>query len=136
MAEQIKTGAVNHLALTVSDLQRAREFYTSILGFQEVMELSPTRVLLSNGSCIMAVGSPPDPDQAIPQDQFSENRIGLDHLSFSVGSHDELEAAAQMLDARGVSRGEIRDLGASLGMYVMAFRDPDNIQLELTAPYS
>ena len=41
-----------------------------------------------------------------------------------------------MLDARGVPRGEIKDLGAAFGLYVLAFRDPDNVQLELSAPYA
>ena len=35
-----------------------------------------------------------------------------------------------------VSHGEVRDLGPDLGIYVLAFRDPDNIQIELTAPYA
>jgi glyoxylase I family protein len=34
-----------------------------------------------------------------------------------------------------VSHGEIKDLGPGMGLYVLALRDPDNIQLELTAPY-
>lgn len=32
--------------------------------------------------------------------------------------------------------GEVRDLGAGFGIYVMALRAPDNIQIELTAPYA
>ena len=28
----------------------------------------------------------------------------------------------------------IKDLGSAFGLYVLAFRDPDNIQLELSAP--
>ncbi len=38
-------------------------------------------------------------------------------------------------DKQGVPHGEIEDLGPDLSIYVLAFRDPDNIQLELTAPY-
>jgi hypothetical protein len=34
-----------------------------------------------------------------------------------------------------VPHGEITDLGDAFGMYILAFRDPDNIQLELTALY-
>jgi catechol 2,3-dioxygenase-like lactoylglutathione lyase family enzyme len=136
MTNHISTAAVSHLALTITDLQRALDFYTGLLGFQKVMELSPTRVLISNGGTVMALTEAPDPAQAIPGDRFSENRVGLDHLSFNVGSRDDLEAAARLFDERDVSRGEIKDLGPDLGMYVMAFRDPDNIQLELTAPYA
>jgi glyoxylase I family protein len=129
----IPTGAVHHITLTVTDRDRAREFYTSVLGFQFVMEFGP-KYLLSNGSVILALNLPPDPALAITSDQFDENRVGLDHVSFNVSSHEALEHASHILDERGIPRGEIKDLG-DLGIYVMAFRDPDNIQLELTAPH-
>ena len=45
----------------------------------------------------------------------------------------ELEAAASLFDARGVSHGEIMSL-EPFNIAVLAFRDPDNIQVELTAP--
>lgn len=48
----------------------------------------------------------------------------------------EVAVATAYLDAQGVSRGEIKDLGSGFGIYVMTVRDPDNIQLELTAPYA
>lgn len=129
----ITTGAVNHITLTVTDRDRAREFYTGVLGFEFLMEFGP-KYLLGNGSVILALNLSPDPARAIADDQFDENRVGLDHVSFNVGSREVLDQAAQILDERGISRGEIKDL-ADLGMYVMAFRDPDNIQLELTAPH-
>ncbi|MFN2223994.1 MAG: VOC family protein, partial [Candidatus Promineifilaceae bacterium] len=66
-------------------------------------------------------------------DRFNENRIGLDHLSFAVDSRQEMERARQLLTEAGVTCGEIRDL-TPFGFSVMAFRDPDNIQLELSAP--
>jgi catechol 2,3-dioxygenase-like lactoylglutathione lyase family enzyme len=89
--------------------------------------------LLSNGQVILAVAEAPDPARAIQSDQFDENRVGLDHISFSVGSRDDLERAVRAFDGRGIPHGEIKDLGG-LGILVLAFRDPDNIQLELTAP--
>jgi len=131
MAE-IPTGTINHFALTVTDKDRARDFYTEVLGFQFVTEFGP-KYLLSNGQVILAVNEAPDPGQAIQGDRFSENRVGLDHISFSVGSRADLENASKEFDMRGISHGEIKDLGG-LGILVMAFRDPDNIQLELTAP--
>lgn len=134
MSSPISTGAVHHLALTVSDVARSRAFYTDLLGFQMIMEFGP-RALLSNGSMVLALTPPADPAQAIQDDRFNENRLGLDHLSFSVGSHADLENAVQLFDAQGVSHGEIKDLGP-IGIYVLALRDPDNIQIELTAPHS
>lgn len=132
----IKTGAVHHQTLTVSDLNRSQDFYAEILGFQKIMDLSPSRVLLSNGDAFVALSLPPDPSKAVQNDVFNENRIGLDHVSFSVGSHHDLEEAVRIFDANGISHGEIKDLGPALGFYVLAFRDPDNIQIELSAPHT
>jgi catechol 2,3-dioxygenase-like lactoylglutathione lyase family enzyme len=134
MAGTIKTGAVHHLALTVSDVRRSQAFYTDLLGFQHLTDFGP-RALLHNGSVILALTPAPDPNQAIAGDRFSENRIGLDHLSFSVDSMAAMEAAAAELDARGVPHGAINALDA-FGIAVLAFRDPDNIQVELTAALS
>jgi glyoxylase I family protein len=129
--DQISTGTINHFALTVTNKERACDFYTKVLGFQFVTEFGP-KSLLSNGQVILALAEAPDPGRAIQSDRFDENRVGLDHISFSVGSRDELESALNMFDRMGIAHGEIKDLG-DLGILVMAFRDPDNIQLELTA---
>ena len=42
----------------------------------------------------------------------------------------------KVLDKHGVQHSEIRDLGEAFGIYILVFRDPDNIQLELSAPYT
>ena len=133
MSSTFATGAVHHFALTVSDVSRSAEFYTSLLGFQHVADFGP-RVLLSNGAVILALTPPPDPTQAIPNDRFNENRLGLDHVSLAVTAHADLETAVTLLDDHGVARGDITDL-APFQIYILAFRDPDNIQIELTAPY-
>jgi hypothetical protein len=70
------------------------------------------------------------------EDRFAENRIGLDHVSLDIGSRAELEQAVELMDAHGVPHGTLNDLAPTLPIYVLAFRDPDNIQLELTAPHS
>jgi len=130
----IQTGAVHHVALTVTDTARSRAFYESVLGFNHLMDLGP-KVLMSNGALVLAINPPPDPEQAIKNDHFSEHRVGLDHLSFSVADHAALEAAVKLFDERGILHGTINDLSAAgVPIYVLAFRDPDNIQLELTAP--
>jgi len=130
----ITTGPVHHIALTVSDVARAETFYTTLLGFERIAEFGP-RALLSNGSMILALTPPPDPAQAIESDRFNENRIGMDHLSLAVDGRADLEAAVALLDEHGVNRGEIADL-EPFQITILAFRDPDNIQIELTAPYS
>jgi glyoxylase I family protein len=135
MLDTITTGGIHHLRLTVSDVNRARDFYTDVLGFAVVADLNPG-YFLTNGNFGLGLGPHPNPATALPNDRFDENRVGLDHLSLSVDSRDDLERAALILDEKGVPRGEIEDLGAASGLYVMAFRDPDNVQLELSAPYA
>jgi glyoxylase I family protein len=135
MAMGVNTAGVHHLTLTVSDVNRSRAFYEEVLGFETLMEFPP-RVMLSNGNVGLALGPSPDPSRAIPDDSFDENRIGLDHLSLFVANRDEMENAVRIFDERGIQHGEIVDLGPDFGAYILSFRDPDMIQLELTAPYS
>ena len=134
MSSPVIIGGMHHVALTVADLQRSVEFYKKVLGFEQVADLG-SKIGLHNGSFLLVVALAPDPDRAIVHDRFDENRVGLDHISFRVENLAAMEEAAAALDDMSVSRGAIRDLGKGFGFYVMALRDPDNIQLELTALY-
>ena len=130
----IATGAVHHLALTVNDTAVSKAFYMDVLGFSHVMDLGE-KVILSNNGTLLALNPPPDKSQALDDDKFTEHRVGLDHLSFTVDSRSVLEEAEKLFDEKGIPHGGINDLGEyGLPIYVFAFRDPDNIQLELTAP--
>jgi catechol 2,3-dioxygenase-like lactoylglutathione lyase family enzyme len=132
--DMIKTGAVHHLAFTVTDSERTRDFYVNLLGFQVLAEFDTTRIL-SNGNLVLAVKPAPDLARAPKDDRFDENRVGLDHLSLGMASLADLEQALKTIDQRGIPHGEIEDQGA-MGICTLTFRDPDNIQLELSAPKS
>ncbi len=142
MGGGIAIGSIHHLRLTVTDISRSREFYTSLLGFEVAVESPPDGdpaaaaafpvlfggvVMVRDG---LLMGLRPVAESG---DRFDEDRVGLDHLSFNVGSKAELAQAAALFEERGVPHGEIRDL-PSFGIHVLPFRDPDNIQIELTAP--
>ena len=142
MADRIQFDGIHHLRLTVTDIARSREFYTGVLGFDVAVESPPADdptaeavypvlwggVVLVRGTLLMGLRP-----VAPRGDRFDENRVGLDHLSFSVTSRADLEAAARLLDERGVPHGEITTLDG-FGIHILPFRDPDNIQVELTAP--
>jgi glyoxylase I family protein len=132
MADQIMLGPVHHFALRVTQLGRSIEFYKELFGFQLVVEL-PDVTILSNGALILGLRAQA---HAPSDDRFDEFRVGLDHISFTVGSRVDLDRAVRLLDQWDVPHGEIEDLGSDFGLYVLAFRDPDNIQLELSAAYS
>jgi len=142
MPAQLALGPIHHLRLTVTDLKRSRDFYTGLLGFQVAVE-SPAAddpsaaaayqvlwggVVMISGNLLLGLRP------VAPQgDRFDEDRVGLDHLSFGVASRADLEAAARLFDERGVPHGEITRLDG-FGIDILPFRDPDNIELELTAP--
>ena len=89
MPGQIPTGQIHHLRLTVTDLDRSRQFYTSLLGFDVAVESPPPddpsaaevfKVLF--GGIVMVRGNlrmglrPMAPADG----RFSADRVGLDHL--------------------------------------------------------
>jgi len=135
----IAASGYSHVRLTVRDFATSRAFYDEVFGLPVAYELPPdadeaTRRLLSflMGGVIYAVGDglfgirPGAP----ADDRFDENRVGLDHLSFEVGSLAELEETAAALDRLGVVHADIKDIGRH---HILEFRDPDNIALELIA---
>jgi catechol 2,3-dioxygenase-like lactoylglutathione lyase family enzyme len=142
VAGQIPTGDIHHLRLTVTDLERSREFYTALLGFgvaaespppddpsaDEVFKILFGGVVLIRGNLLMGLRP-----MAPSGDRFDPDRVGLDHLSFGVASRDDLEQALRLFDERGVPHGVITTL-AAFGIDVLPFEDPDGVQLELTAP--
>jgi glyoxylase I family protein len=126
----------------VTDLERSRQFYTSMLGFEVVVESPPPDdpstaevfkilfggVVMIRGNLLMGLRP-----MAPRSDRFDPDRVGLDHLSFGVASRDDLEEAVRLFDSQGVRHGEITAL-PSFAIDVLAFEDPDGVQLELTAP--
>ncbi len=56
-------GILVTLFLTVRDVARSREFYSSVLGGQVVLEENPSMVRLSNSWLIMNPGGGPTPDK-------------------------------------------------------------------------
>ncbi|GAB1641185.1 VOC family protein [Krasilnikovia sp. MM14-A1259] len=132
---------VAHVRLTVTDIARSRAFYEQVLGFTPVLQVpadadSATREALGFlfGGVLYRVGGAmiglrPVASQT---DRFDEDRVGLDHLCFSVAARAELDAACQTLEAHGVPHGGVKDIGR--GGFILEFRDPDGIALELSAP--
>jgi catechol 2,3-dioxygenase-like lactoylglutathione lyase family enzyme len=131
---QVLTGSVHHITLRVCNVSRSAAFYTDLLGFKESLCMG-SRVLLSNGSAMLVL-MPLAELMGVSATSLDEHQVGIERLSFRVGSYRELEQAVRLLDEQGVPHGEVTDWGPDLGLYVLAFRDPDNIPLALTAAYA
>ncbi len=142
MPGQIPAGEIHYLRLTVTDMQRSREFYPSLLGSQVAVESPPPGDPAADeafsilfGGVVMIRGNVTKGRRpAAPAgDRFDPDRVGLDHLSFGVASREDLEQALRLFDKHGLRRGAITRL-LSFGIDVISFEDPGGIQLELTTP--
>jgi glyoxylase I family protein len=134
----IRPSSIAHIRLTVTDIERSRQFYESVFGWPVLLEVpagidEATRAKYDFlfGGVIYDIGHALIGLRPVGADPFDENRTGLDHLALRVDTLADITAAAAHLDELGIPREEIKDIGPS---WILEFRDPDNIALELTAP--
>jgi len=123
--------AITHVAVTVTDLDTSRAWYTKVLGVEPVLDedTGPFRhVVYLVGNTLLGLHGFPD---LVSTEPFNERRPGLDHIAFGFASRDELAEWAVRRDDLGVVRSDIVDASYGSGL---SFRDPDNIALELFAP--
>ncbi len=138
----IDTTGIHHVRLTVTDLARSRAFYSDVLGFEIAAEspgsaddpaVREDPAQLYGGVVFQANGILFGLRPVAPgEDRFVSERVGLDHLSFTVASRDALVAARDSLEKLGVPHGEVLDL-PGFGIAILSFSDPDGVHLELTA---
>jgi glyoxylase I family protein len=133
----ISPRAFAHVRLTVTDIDRSRAFYEDLFDLPVAVELPPdadakTREELSflYGGVIYRLGDALLGLRPAASDRFDEDRVGLDHVSFTMSGRADLEAARRVLDERGIPHAGIKDIGMG---HILEFRDPDNIALELIA---
>ena len=120
---------VAHVAITVADLQRSRDWYERILNWSSVFEGEGEGVRFDVGSV------PGGPMVGLRQYESSQDaafdptRVGLDHLAFEVGRED-LAGWEQRFTELGVEHDAVQDTPYGL---VLNFKDPDGIALEIFA---
>ena len=119
---------INHLALTVTDLDVSQRFYTELFGFVVVMDVGYGRICMhqDTGFTLALLKHP-----GAAGGPFTELDTGLDHLGLTASTREELEQWERRFDDHGVTYTPIRDM--EMGHH-LNFRDPDGIALELFAP--
>lgn len=123
----METSGLNHIIMTIKDVKVSRGFYSDLLGF-ELINIADGFFLRTGGVAIFFFPS----RHPLPDDRFDEFRIGLDHLSFTAPNEAALQSLAEELQASGVDTKGIETYHT--GNKYVAFRDPDNIQLEYWLP--
>lgn len=119
---------IHHVAIIVSDYEKAKEFYVKKLGFSIIREnhredRADIKLDLQMGDCeleVFAVKNAP------PRPTYPEAR-GLRHLAFQV---EDVEGTVRELNARGIETEPVRfDVFTQKKMTF--FKDPDGLPLEI-----
>lgn len=124
--------AFHHVSLTVTDLARSVEWYTRVLGFAVDAKITGetfrrTRLRHPDSGLVLTLTR--HDNGAF--DPFDETRVGVDHLAFRVPTFADVEEWARRFDEHGVEHSSIKRGSGDMAMITL--RDPDNIQLEVTA---
>lgn len=117
---------MDHVAVVTSDVARAAEFYTNVLGFREVQRLetthSGTLIFVALGTAVLELfggGQPREPN--------APNRVGYRHICLSV---DDVDAEVARLKGRGV-QFDMEPATVDAGLRIAFFHDPDGNPIEL-----
>ena len=116
---------ISHVSLTVPDMERARGFWTTVMGFEVAIEAPGATVCVHRGARTV-IGFR---DHAgTVTGAFDETRVGMDHIALAVPSVADLQEWSAWLDQQDVEHSEVveSDLGHHLNL-----RAPDRIAVEL-----
>jgi catechol-2,3-dioxygenase len=124
--------ALNHVAVTVRDLDVSGPWYRALLESEPVIDEHTDAgfhhlVWAFDNGTLFGIHQH---DQAAPDGRFSEFRVGLDHVGFGCADRAELEHWVKRLDELGVEHSGIVDESYGSGL---SFRDPDGVALEFFA---
>jgi catechol-2,3-dioxygenase len=125
--------ALNHVAVTVRDVDVSGPWYLALIGADPVLDEQTAAGFrhmvwaLDNGT-LFGIHQH---DRGAATDDFTEFRVGLDHVGFGCADRGELLEWQKRLDELGIVHGGIVDEHYGSGL---SFRDPDGIALEFFAP--
>jgi catechol 2,3-dioxygenase len=118
---------VGHLVLSARDIRRSRQFFEQVLGLPVVAENERGMVFFSTNvkdNHHMLALMPAREGAAMP----TADQVGMQHVSFELGSFAELQDAWRALRKHGVPIDHTVYHGITKSIY---FYDPDGNRLEL-----
>lgn len=127
----IAINGMAHVILTVSQFDKAREFYSALLPQFGMACVNDGRDFCYHVGARTAIGVRRcDPE--FEGERFQQYRVGLHHLCLRARSREDVNKTATLAAALGATivRGpEERDWAP--GYYYVLFEDPDGIRLEV-----
>lgn len=124
-------GRMNHLSLTVSNIEKSEKFYDQILkfmGYQQVHKDNQFIIWsLEHAGEIVIVPAHPESNKI--HDRYSP---GLHHFAFNANSREEVNKFYKLLlEMEATILDPPAEYDYSPGYYAVFFADPDGIKLEL-----
>jgi catechol-2,3-dioxygenase len=125
--------ALNHIAVTVRNLEVSGPWYRRLFDADPIVDEHTDAgfrhlVWLLDGGTLLGIHQH---DRRAADEEFSELRVGLDHVGFGCANRAELENWVTRLGELGIAHGGIVDAPYGSGL---SFRDPDGVALEFFAP--
>jgi len=112
---EMKMDGIDHVNITVSDLDKSQKFYYEVFGMEEAYRMPQFRFLKCGRSLLTL------------QEGDDRGTIGF-HFGFQVGNNDELNKWKDWLKGNNVSLDNERVGEEGAGIY---FHDPDGHALEI-----
>ncbi|MCC7081149.1 MAG: VOC family protein [Burkholderiales bacterium] len=122
-----KVRRVGHIVLRVKDMERSKRFFKEVLGFPEVAHNERGMVFFSTDvkdNHHMLALMPGKEGANMP----TSDQIGMEHVSFELGSFAEMQDAYRTFQENGVKICGTVFHGISKSIY---FHDPDGNMLEV-----
>ena len=138
----VESSGFSHVRITVTDIARSKAFYDQVFGWPVAVDRSgsvdepgvkDSPADFFGGTVYQTPEGKLFGLRPAGTTGFDPDRTGLDHVAFAVASRADLERAATALGEAGIEHGEVTDL-TDAGIAILSFQDPDDINVELTAP--
>lgn len=123
-------GDVNHIGLTVTNLEASEQFFVEVLGFESVGgDANYPAAFVANDDIMVTLWRATDPATAIAFDR--KQNVGLHHLAFNIDSFEALDALYAVLrDTEGVVIEFAPELLGGGPAKHMMVREPSGNRLE------
>jgi len=120
-----------HVILTVSQFEKARDFYCELLPFLGLTKVYDGNNFVYHVGGRTAVGIQRCAEEYAGE-RFVQNRVGLHHVCFRARNREDIDAVVEKLKQMGahIDRGPVEGDWAP-GYYYVVFEDPDGIRLEV-----
>lgn len=138
----VNSSGLAHVRLTVTDIARSKAFYDQVFGWPAAVDQSgsvdepgvkESPEKFYGGTVYQTPQGTLFGLRPVGSEAFDDEHTGLDHVSFAVAARSDLDDAAAALSGAGIEHGEVNEL-TDAGIAILSFQDPDDINVELTAP--